>query len=40
MNERMNELVIFSGGGFILKFAVQAFKGIAVFQPVINGKDQ
>ena len=28
----------FSIGGCILDFAVSRFKGIAVFQPVINGK--
>jgi solute carrier family 41 len=27
-------------GGCILDFAVSRFKGIAVFQPVINGKFQ
>lgn len=30
-------MLLSSGGGFILKFAVERFHGIAVFQPVING---
>jgi len=28
----------FSAGGLILDFSVQTFRGVAVFQPVMNGK--
>jgi hypothetical protein len=30
-------MVISSSGGFIMSFAVQIYKDIAVFQPVVNG---
>lgn len=31
-------MFISSAGGIILDFAVQTFRGLAVFQPVMNGK--
>ena len=33
-------MAISSFGGYILDFAMSRFKGIAVFQPVINGKEK
>jgi solute carrier family 41 len=30
-------MVISSGGGYVLKFAIQRFTALAAFQPVING---
>lgn len=35
----VSAMAISSFGGCILDFAVSRFKGIAVFQPVINGKN-
>lgn len=32
-----NKLLTFSIGGFIMRYSVESYKNIALFQPVING---